>query len=337
MSKPVVISTNEWDPLAAKFMPPKLNASGVMKNVYVISTQTNRSLHISTPMMMTWGISDYDDGSGGDGRFSMTLNFPQEDYRKPNTDIFLEKIIAFENQIIDQAVKNSELWFGEEMSREVCKHSFYPFVKYPMIKGTKKVDITKSVSIKGKVPLYNDKWEIELYDTRENKIYPCDDDRVAPPELVPGKSQVACVLQCGGVWLGQKGWGVTWKVIQCVVKPRDIVSIYGQCRVMLSDEDRGAIENQTINDDGPVDTETVFTKTETHDVAADDSDEENEAEEAIPDIVAAAPAPEPDVVVPKKKVFKKKASVAAPVDENDTTVVPKKALKKKKVIASTNA
>jgi hypothetical protein len=286
---------------------------------------------------MTWGISDYDDGSGGDGRFSMTLNFPQEDYRKPNTDIFLEKIIAFENLIIDQAVKNSELWFGEEMSREVCKHSFYPFVKYPMIKGTKKVDHSKSVSIKGKVPLYNGKWEIELYDTKENRIYPCDDDRVSPPELVIKQSRVASILQCGGVWLGQKGWGVTWKVIQCVVKKHEIVSIYGQCRVMLSDEDRGAIENQTINDDGPVDTETVFTKTETHDVAADDSDEENEAEEAIPDIVAAAPAPEPDVVVPKKKVFKKKASVAAPVDENDTTVVPKKALKKKKVIASTNA
>ena len=86
MSKPVVISTNEWDPLAAKFMPPKLNASVVMKNVYVISTQTNRSLHISTPMMMTWGISDYDDGSGGDGRFTMTLNFPKDDY----VDVYVE-------------------------------------------------------------------------------------------------------------------------------------------------------------------------------------------------------------------------------------------------------
>jgi len=333
MSKPVVISTNEWDPLAAKFMPPKLNASGVMKNVYVISTQTNRSLHISTPMMMTWGISDYDDGSGGDGRFTMTLNFPKDDYRKPSTDIFLEKIIAFESQIIDQAVKNSELWFGEEMSREVCKHSFYPFVKYPMIKGTKKVDITKSVSIKGKVPLYNDKWEIELYDTKENKIYPCDDDRVAPPELVPGKSQVACVLQCGGVWLGQKGWGVTWKVIQCVVKPRDIVSVYGQCRVMLSEEDRGAIETQTIDDDddGIVDTETVFTKTETHDVAADDSDEEDEE---IPDIVAAAPEPETEPVVSKKKVFKKKT---APVEEVASVVAKKKVLKKKKVGVSDEA
>jgi hypothetical protein len=325
MSKPIVISTTDWVTKSIKFMPPKLNASGVMKNVNVISTQTNRSLHVSAPMMMTWGISDYDDGSGGDGRFNMTLNFPTEDYRKPSTDIFLEKAIEFENQIIDEAVKNSELWFGEEMSREVCKHSFYPFVKFPMIKGTKKVDPTKSPSIRGKVPCYDGKWAIELYDTKENMIYPCDNDRVTPPDFVPKLSQVACVLQCGGIWLGQKGWGVTWKVIQCVVKPREVVSVYGQCRVMLSEEERGAIETQQINDDDSTEigSDTVFTKTESavHDVAAEDSDD---ADANMPEIVATTPevinvAPAPDAkevieeapVVKKKKMVKKKKVVEA--------------------------
>ena len=328
MSKPIVISTNEWDPKSIKFMPPKLNASGVMKNVNVISTQTNRSLHISTPMMMTWGISDYDDGSGGDGRFNMTLNFPTEDYRKPSTDLFLEKVIAFENQIIDQAVKNSELWFGDDMSREVCKHSFYPFVKFPVIKGTKKVDATKSPSIRGKVPCYDGKWAIELYDTKDNMIYPCENDHHTPPEFVPKLSQVACVLQCGGIWLGQKGWGVTWKVIQCVVKPREVVSVYGQCRVMLTEDERGAIATQNINEDEDA-VETVFTKSETasHDVTAEDSDEEDEMPDivAAPEVVEEEPAP-----VVKKKVVKKK--VAAPVEEEPAPVVKKKVVKKKKVV-----
>ena len=324
MSKPIVISTTEWEPTSIKFMPPKLNASGVMKNVNVISTQTNRSLHISAPMMMTWGISDYDDGSGGDGRFNMTLNFPTEEYRKPSTDIFLEKVIAFENQIIDKAVQNSELWFGDEQSREVCKHSFYPFVKFPMIKGTKKVDTTKSPSIRGKVPCYDGKWAIELYDTKENMIYPCDNDRVTPPDFVPKLSQVACVLQCGGIWLGQKGWGVTWKVIQCVVKPREVVSVYGQCRVMLSEEERGAIETQQINDDDSTEigSDTVFTKTEAavHDVAAEDSDEDADMPEivaATPEVINVAPTPvakeviEEAPVVKKKKMVKKKKVVEA--------------------------
>ncbi len=329
MSKPIVLSTNEWDTSAIKFMPPKINERGGM-SVNIISTQTNRSLHISAPMMMTWGISDYDDGSGGDGRFSMTLNFPNEDYRKPSTDLFLEKVKSFENEIIDQAVKNSELWFGEEMSREVCKHSFFPFLKYAYLKGTKKVDSSKPPSIRAKVPCYSGKWAVELYDTKENMIFPCDNERVTPPDFVPKLSQVACVLQCGGLWKGGKGWGVTWKVIQCVVKPREVVSVYGKCRVMLSEEERGAIETQQIKeDDDDAGEETVFTKTEStsHDVTAEDSDED---ESEMPEIVATPEVVEEPAPVVKKKVVKKK--VATEDVGEEAAPVKKKVVKKKKVV-----
>lgn len=329
MSKPIVLSTSEWDTSAIKFMPPKINDRGGM-SINIISTQTNRSLHISTPMMMTWGIADYDDGTGGDGKFNMTLNFPTEDYRKPSTDAFLQKVKDFENEILDQAVKNSELWWGEEMSREVCKHSFFPFLKYQYLKGTKKVDPTKSPSIRAKVPCYDGKWAIELYDTSDKMIFPCDNDRVTPPDFVPKLSQVACVLQCGGIWKGGKGWGVTWKVIQSVVKPREVVSVYGQCRVLLSEEDRGAIASQNVQDSDDVESETVFTKTtaQSHDVETADSDDE----EDMPEIVASAteeveeePAP-----APKKRVVKKK--VVEPVAEEEAPAPKKKVVKKKKVV-----
>ena len=331
MSRPIVLSTSEWDTSAIKFMPPKINDRGGM-SINVISTQTNRSLHISTPMMMTWGIADYDDGTGGDGKFNMTLNFPTEDYRKPSTDAFLEKVKSFENEILDQAVKNSELWWGEEMSREVCKHSFFPFLKYQFLKGTKKIDTSKSPSIRAKVPCYDGKWAIELYDTSDKLIFPCENDRVTPPDFVPKLSQVACVLQCGGIWKGGKGWGVTWKVIQSVVKPREVVSVYGKCRVLLSEEDRGAIASQTIQDSDDVESETVFEKatTQAHDVEAEDSDEEQEEEE-LPEIVAAE-VPEPVAPAPpKKKVVKKK--VAPVEDTEDVAPAPKKkVVKKKKVV-----
>ena len=331
MSRPIVLSTSEWDTSAIKFMPPKINDRGGM-SINVISTQTNRSLHISTPMMMTWGIADYDDGTGGDGKFNMTLNFPTEDYRKPSTDAFLEKVKSFENEILDQAVKNSELWWGEEMSREVCKHSFFPFLKYQFLKGTKKIDTSKSPSIRAKVPCYDGKWAIELYDTSDKLIFPCENDRVTPPDFVPKLSQVACVLQCGGIWKGGKGWGVTWKVIQSVVKPREVVSVYGKCRVLLSEEDRGAIASQTIQDSDDVESETVFEKatTQAHDVEAEDSDEEQEEEE-LPEIVAAE-VPEPVAPAPpKKKVVKKK--VAPVEDTEDIAPAPKKkVVKKKKVV-----
>lgn len=328
MSKPIVLSTSEWDTNALKFMPPKVNDKGML-SINLISTQTNRALHISTPMMMTWGISDYDDGSGGDGKFTMTLNFPTEDYRKPSTDAFLEKIKDFENTILDQAVKNSELWFGEEMSREVCKHSFFPFLKYPYIKGTKKIDVTKSASIRAKVPCYQGKWGLELYDTNDTMIFPCDNDRVTPVDFVPKLSQVACVLQCGGIWKGGKGWGLTWKAIQCVVKPREIVSVYGQCRVKLSEEDRGAIASQDIQDAD--DDEVVETSNVTHDVTADDSDEEGEEEL---EITASQEAVVEESPAPKKKVVKKKVKE---VEEAEEAPAPKKKVVRKKKVVEAEA
>ena len=204
----------------------------------------------------------------------------------------------------------------------------------PYIKGTKKIDYDPSLpSIRAKVPCYDGKWAIELYDTNNKMIFPSDNDRVTPPDFVPKLSQVACVLQCGGIWKGGKGWGVTWKVIQSVVKPREVVSVYGQCRVMLSDEDRGAIASQNVQDSDDVETDTVFDKAtaQTHDVEAEDSDEE---EEDMPDIVATE-VPEPVAPAPKKKVVKKKVVEVAPVE--DVAPAPKKKIVKKKKVVEAEA
>jgi len=320
-AKPVVLPSADWSPSSIKFMPPKVNERGG-KAINIISTQTNRSLHISTPMMMTWGIADFiGDNGESDGKFSISLNFPNEEYRKPATDQFLQKLKDFENKILDDAVKNSELWWGEEMSREVCKHTFFPYLKYSKNKDTKKIDLTKPPSIRAKVPNYDGKWNVELYDTKENLIFPCENKNLTPSDFVPKLSQVACVLQCGGIWIGGKGWGLTWKLVQCVVKPREVVSVYGKCHIQLSTEDRDAIESQQIVDRDDVDVEEESVPAPqvkpTIDTSAADSDEEVDEPEPEPEpvkkkVVKKAPAPDPVVESPvaeepaKKKVVKKK-------------------------------
>lgn len=324
-AKPVVLPSADWSPSSIKFMPPKVNERGG-KAINIISTQTNRSLHISTPMMMTWGIADFiGDNGESDGKFSISLNFPNDDYKKPATDQFLQKLKDFENKILDDAVKNSELWWGEEMSREVCKHTFFPFLKYSKNKDTKKIDLTKPPSIRAKVPFYDGKWNVELYDTKETLIFPCENKNLTPADFVPKLSQVACVLQCGGIWIGGKGWGLTWKLVQSVVKPREVVSVYGKCHIQLSTEDRDAIESQQIVDrDDVEDVEeepTPSTTKQTIDTVAEDSDddatEEQEPEQAKKKVVKKAPAPEPVVESPvveepaKKKVVKKKVVATA--------------------------
>jgi len=334
-AKPVVLSSADWSPSSVKFMPPKVNERGG-KSISIISKQTNRSLHISTPMMMTWGIADFiGDNGESDGKFSISLNFPNDEYKKPATDKFLQQLKDFENYILDAAVTNSELWWGEEMSREVCKHTFFPFLKYSKNKDTKKIDLSKPPSIRAKVPFYDGKWNVELYDTKENLIFPCDNQNLTPVDFVPKLSQVACVLQCGGIWIGGKGWGLTWKLIQSVVKPREVVSVYGKCHIQLSSEDRDTIDNQKIPDEDLEEGEELeqLVSAPIIDTAAEDSDEEGEQESAP---VADAPV----ASAPVKKVVKKAAPVVdtPPVEEPvvlaSASVEPaKKKVVKKKVVA----
>lgn len=259
-NKPVVLSVAQWEPSSVKYMAPKTNDKGG-KSINLISKQTNRNLHFSTPLMMTWGINDFVDEKGeSDGKYSISLNFPNEEYKTAATDAFLQKLKEFENQILDDAVKNSELWWGEEMTRDICKHTFFPFIKYVKVKDSKKIDTSKPPSIRAKVPFYNGRWGVEIYDTKQTQLFPCDNENLTPMDFVPKLSNVACVLQCGGIWIGGKGWGLTWKMIQCIVKPREVVSVYGKCHIELSPEDRDTIEKQEIVDEVVEEEEAIVVK-----------------------------------------------------------------------------
>ena len=322
-STPIVLSPSEWDIDKLKFLPPRVNDMGG-KAINVISTQSNRSLHIATPLMMTWGIADYVNEHGeSDGKFSITLNFPNDEYSNDATNEFLKKMKDFENKVLDAAVEHSEKWWGEPMSREICKHTFFPFLKYRKNKDTKKLDYDSPPSIRAKVPKYGDKWNIELYDTEQNTIFPCDDPEATPPDFVPKMSNIACVLQCGGVWIGGKGWGLTWKMVQGVVKPRVTNSIYGKCQIQLTNDDKEKINSApSLNDDD--ETEDVTT-TDAVDTVVDDSDDEANVAVEETQVVEAE--------VVKKKVVKKKA---ANVDEDKPAAVVKKKIVKKKVSAASS-
>ena len=331
MSKPSpVINASEWNPSAIRYTPPKISDRGA-KTINVISSQNGRWVSISTPLMMTWGVADFIDEKTGesDGKFSMTLNFPNADYTNASTNEFLSKVKAFENQILDDAVKYSEVWFGEEMSREVAKHTFFPVLKYPKDKVTKKVDLTKAPSMRVKVPNYNGKWNIEIYDTKNTRIFPSESADITPMDLIPSKSKVACVIQCTGLWFGGKGWGVTWKLSQCVVKPQEVLSVFGKCHIQLSNDDLQLIENQpaTAEDSAAGDDDddvAVVTKPASTEVEDSDAEEEEEAEA------------EPVKVAPVKKVVKK-AVVAEPQPVVEEVAAAAAAPVKKKVVKKASA
>ena len=314
--KSPVLNINNWVTSEVKYMAPKLNDKGG-KAINVISKQTNRALAIQTPMMPTWGIADFVDDKGeSDGKFSISLLFSSEEYSNPTTDAFLAKIKEFENHLLDDAVKNSELWFGEPMSREVVKHMYFPLLKYSKNKETKKIDYTKAPSLRAKVPNYAGKWNVEIYDTASNMIFPGTDPNLTPIDFVPKLSNVACVLGISQVWVGGKGWGCTLKMNQCIVKPKEIISTQGKCQIQLSDEDMQIID--TLDEKPATETKTPITE------VADSDDDEDISVPAIAPVIVPAVVP---VVVPAV------APVVVPAIAPVIVPVAKKMIVKKKVVA----
>uniref|UniRef100_A0A6C0DX90 Uncharacterized protein n=1 Tax=viral metagenome TaxID=1070528 RepID=A0A6C0DX90_9ZZZZ len=340
-----VLEYSEWNPKQHKFMAPKVTDKGG-KSVFLLSTQTSRSLHVNTPLMMTWGVADFanDDGTS-DGRFKITLNFPNPEYKTADTDVFLAKMIEFQSSIIDDAVTFSELWFGKKKSRELVEDSFFPFIKYPKVKdvsgkSTGIADTSRPPSISAKVPRYENpdgsvRWEIDLFDTNYNQIFPSSDPDVTPVDLIPKLSKIACTLQCTGIWVGGKGWGLTWKIIGAVVKQRIQEDVRGVCHIKLTDTDKKELNSSMSpeNEEREPESEPVarapVKKVSVIQTAVEDSDDEVETKtsaaiqepdtESTPEpevepVSEAKPAvteakPEPVAEVPKKvvkKVVKKK-------------------------------
>lgn len=345
-SKSVVLSVDAWNPSDMKFMAPRVNDRGG-KAISIISTATNRTLSISTPLMMTWGISNYVDEKTGesDGKYTISLAFPNEEYATPGATKFLEKLKQFETSIIDEAVKNSVAWWGgKAMSRDIVEYNYFPFLKYSKNKDTNVVDYSRPPTIRAKVPNYDGKWNVEIYDTNSNLIFPgASTDLRTPIDFVPKQSSVACVLQCGGIWIGGKGWGLTWKLVQCVVKPREVVSIFGKCQIQLSNDERATLESDkpvsTASAD-PDDVDDVVSHVAVVSVSQTSVKDSDGRAFVAPGFVEDsdnekdAPAPAPVVeAAPMKKVVKKVVPAAPASAEEEPAAQP--TVLKKKVIKKT--
>jgi hypothetical protein len=298
-----------------RYMPPKANNSGGSA-IYIISTQTNRSLTITTPFALSWGISDFIDKKTGesDGKFKISI-----DFREPideDTQLFVKKFQEFEERVKEDAVKNSPVWWKKNKSMEVLEETFFPTIKYPNHPDTGMPDKTRQPSIRAKIPFWDNKWDVEIFDTNENQIFPCEDYSKLPADFVPSKSQVSCVLQCGGVWIGGKGWGVTWKCKQIVVKPYETVSLggTGKCFVNIKDKDRGtpvaaaAAPQQSVFAKAAASASAAATTTAgiISGVIVEDSDDDT-----APPAAAAAPAPAPVVEPAPVPVVEAPAVVAS--------------------------
>jgi len=283
-----------------KYSKPKANSSGG-KSVGILNASTNGATYISTPLMLTWGVSTFEDKKTGEKSYSMSLQFPGEEYNTPAITKFRANIVKFEEKVKADALANQKDWFGKTtLTQQHIDFQWTPMLKFA--KGENgEPDHNKNPTLSVKMPIWEGVWNVELFDPSTRKIFPdpCN-EHVTPLDLIAKGSHVAVVLQCGGVWFAGGKFGVTWKLFQAVVKPK--TTLRGKCHINLSQDDKKLVETQeidTISDDD------IRASNEVQDSDGEEEEEESSAAptrfascaaptQAPTPIPVAAPAPAPE-------------------------------------------
>jgi hypothetical protein len=274
---------------------------------------------LECPLMLTWGANKFTDEVSGRTTYKMALAFPRQDYANAETDLFLKKMIELETKIKDDATKNSMEWFNkpkDKMPAQVVDALFNPMLKWPKDPLTGDRDMTKTPSLDVKLENY-DGFNCELYDVNGEMLFPDKtDSEVTPLTLIPKLTNIACVIQCGGLWFAGGKFGVTWKLFQGVVQPRP--SLKGKCLIKLTPAAKTTMVKAVQEDE--VDEHSG----ESSLVVADDSDVEDEQPapvktapakaQAAPaaQVTAPAPAPAPAAQVTAEEVPAAQVTAATP-------------------------
>jgi len=307
-----VLTVEDWDVSAVKYFPPK-PSNGGGKNIKFISSQLGKALHLNLPKMTQYGIADYVNKDTGvhDGKFKMSC--------KVNSPELVQKLNAFKEQLIDDAVKNSQAWFGgsKPISREIAEYNLKFALDYPKVSPTDKTaDTSKDPYFKLSVSYYRDSgWDIQVFDQNRVRLFPSEEHE-SPVELVQKGSLVNLFIQCNTIWIVDGKWGPTFKVVQCMVYPQDNFNYRDTCMIGGGSEDFQkfplSYEPSTNKIHEPVSEKTSPVKVESVPVKA----------EVIPEKVVVAvekvstpnPEPEPESV--------------AEVEEEEAAPVVKKTVRK---------
>ena len=304
------INANDFQTENVYYAKPKLNPSGG-KNVGIMDSSIKKPLVLSTPLMLTWGINEWVADDGIKKTYDLSLQFPRkEDDNYEKCQKFLVAMKAFEKKVIEDAFKNSKEWFGKKHGIiQIVEALFTPMLRYPKTPDGEP-DLTRSPSLRVKLPYWDGKFNCELYNIQGDLLFPDSSGDVSPMTLITKGQNVAAMIKCGGIWFANGKFGVTWKLVQSVVQPR--LSLRGRCHIQLDTGDKAVLEREAAK----VVEEEKDTVVATQVEDSSDEEEEEQPEEALPEEAQPEPATTPEPVAteepkkPKKRIVRKKKSAA---------------------------
>ena len=309
-----ILSGVEFNPVSdVTFAKAKINANG-RKSIGLQNTSSKKGVYLSTPLMLTWGINEFTDDKTGTKSYDMALQFPNDEYNNPECVEFLKNMQQLEQRIKSDAITNCKDWLNKtKTSPDAIDALWTPMLRYPKDKETGDFDYSRAPTLKVKLNFWEGEYKnTEIYDDNQSLLFPNENDTL-PLELITKGSHVATLLSCGGIWVANGKFGVTWRLFQAVVKPR--ATLAGKCHISLSSKDKEALSASAAKQEANDDDDDVVVE-QLASTVVEDSDDEADAADSVAAAVEVVKAVKEEVKavvtedVPKKKRIVKKTKPA---------------------------
>lgn len=259
---------------------------------------------------LPYGMNAFD--KAGPVKYSMELSlrgYNEEGKIKP----FFDAIQRLDEFMIDQGVKNSQLWFKASLSREVIAAFYTPMIRWAKDKEGNPKPYPPTLKLALKQKRDSQDFDVKVVDEKrvEYKGIPLE-------ELLVKGAQVTCLMQCTGVWFAGSKFGLSWKAVN----------------VRTDSLPRGGGTFDFV-DDAPELKTAAPVKAAVPQIVDDEEEQEDEEEEEAPApppkrsviaaVTAPAPAPAPSAA---------SADIDDEADDAEPIPVPKKAVAvvKKRVV-----
>jgi hypothetical protein len=299
MAEALITDSSEFETGSVRYGKPVINKRGG-KNIKVLDKNGN-TLSIQYPLMLTWGVNEVKDMESGELRgYDMAVQFQDND--DVDVAVFRRKMEALEEKIMTDCMGNCKDWFNKaKMSRETAEEIMTPVLRYPKDKDTREFMKDRNPTLRFKLPYYDARFTTtEVYDLEGSTLFkPKGEWNKTPPQLVPKGCWTAGIIQCGGIYFASGAFGITWQLVQVMVRPP--IRIQGQCFIKLSSSSRQKVEELNRDEDEQPNEEQVVEQKQTSTYVSDDEQEDNDSVESEDE---REPTPPPAPV--KKRVVRKK-------------------------------
>lgn len=185
-----------------------------------------KKLRIQAPRMpVPMDAGDYQ----GNQKYKVQLSFRDKD-SNPKVAAYFDMLEKIDEFLVSQAMANSGKWFKKPgMSREVATEKFTPSIKFAKDKegNLKPYPPTQGIALKKNYTTGT--FDAEIYDKNKEII-----EDATPVDVLKRGCEVTPIVEATGVWITDKGFGVTWKLFQARV---DVAAEGAQRGCAIQDDD----------------------------------------------------------------------------------------------------